>query len=107
MRSPGSRGPEKLPVNYSRGLLHEIPPIKPCGRLRHLRFAFSMHDDDDGVCGVGSGEARVLVGTRAAQNMALCTPRPPSPSRLLGVDRVDIVGVEVAWVLLGSDFLTM
>ena len=61
MRSPGSRGLEKLPVNYSRGLLREIPPIKPCGHLRRLRFAFSMHDDD-GVCayGVGGGKARVL-----------------------------------------------
>ena len=95
MRSPGSRGLEKLPVNYSRGLLREIPPIKPCGRLRRLRFAFSMHDDD-GVCvyGVGGGKARVLVGTRAAQNMALCWPRSPSPSRLVGLDKVDLVGVE-------------
>ena len=41
----------RLPVNYSHGLLCEIPPIKPCGRLRRLRFAFSMHDDD-GVCRV-------------------------------------------------------
>ena len=49
VRSPGSRGLEKLPVNYSRGLLREIPPIKPCGRLRLLRFTFSMHDDV-GVC---------------------------------------------------------
>ena len=65
-----------------------------------------MHDDD-GVCGVGSGKARVLVGTRAAQNMALCWPRSPSPSRLVGLDSVDVVGVEVAWVLLCSDFLTM
>ena len=72
MRSPGSPGLGRLPVNYSRGLLREIPPIKLCGRLRRLCFTFSMHDDDDGVCGVGSGEARVLVGTRAAQNMALC-----------------------------------
>ena len=64
-----------------------------------------MHDDD-GVCGVGGGKARVLIGTRAAQNMALCWPRSPSPLRLIGLDNVDIVGVEVAWVLLGSDFLT-
>ena len=68
MRSPGSRGLEKLPVNYSRGLLREIPPIKPCGRLRRLRFAFSMHDDGD-VC-VGGGRAHVLVGTRAASSVA-------------------------------------
>ena len=84
MRSPGSRGLENLQVNYSRGLLREIPPINSCGRLRRLRFAFSMHDDD-GVCvyGVGGGKARVLVGTRATQNMALCWPRSPSPSRLV------------------------
>ena len=66
----------------------------------------SMHDDDD-VCGVGSGKARVLVGTRATQNMALCWPRSPSPSRLIGLDNVNVVGVEVAWILLGSDFLMM
>ena len=67
-----------------------------------------MHDDDGVcVCGVGGGKARVLVGTCAAQNMALCWPRSPSLSRLVGLDNVDVVGVEVAWVLLCSDFLTM
>ena len=96
MRSPGFWGLEKLPVNYSRGLLREIPPIKPCGRLRCLRFAFSMHDDD-GVCVcVGGGKARVLVGTRATQNMALCWPCSPLPSCLVGLDSVDVVGDEVA-----------
>ena len=43
----GSRGLGRLLINYSCGLLHGIPPIKPCGRLRLLRFAFSMHDDSD------------------------------------------------------------
>ena len=64
----GSRGLGRLPVNYSRGLLRGIPPIELCGRLRRLRFAFSMHDDGD-VC-VGGGRARVLVGTRAASSVA-------------------------------------
>ena len=59
------------------------------------------------VCGVGGGKARVLVGTRAAQNMGLCWPRTPSPSRLVGLDNIDVVGVEVAWVLLCSDFSMM
>ena len=45
---------------------------------------------------MGGDKARVLVGTRAAQNMALCWPRSPSPSRLVGLDSVDVVGVEVA-----------
>ena len=48
------------------------------------------------VCGVGGGKARVLVGKRATQNMALCWPRSPSPSRLVGLDSVDVVDVEVA-----------
>ena len=59
------------------------------------------------VYGVGGGKARVLVGTRAAQNMALSWPCSPAPSRLVGLDNVDVVGVEVAWVLLVSDFFTM
>ena len=59
------------------------------------------------VYGVGGGKARVLVGTCAAQNMALCWRRSVASSRLVGRDNVDVVGVEVAWVLLGSDFLTM
>ena len=57
--------------------------------------------------GVGGGKARVLVGTRAAQNMALCWPRSLVPSRLVSLDNVDVVGVEVVWVLLSSDFFTM
>ena len=65
---PGYRGLGRLPVNYSRRLLREIPPIELCGRLRHLRFAFFMHDDGD-VC-VGGGRARVLVGTRATCSVA-------------------------------------
>ena len=69
---PGSLG--KLPVNYSRGLHRETPPIKPCGRLRRLRFAFSMHVVV--VMYVGGGRARVLVGTRAASSMAFSLAMP-------------------------------
>jgi hypothetical protein len=50
VRSPGSRGLEKLPVNYSCGLRRKTPPIKLCGRLRRLRFTSCMHDDGE-VCG--------------------------------------------------------
>jgi hypothetical protein len=75
VRSPGSRGLERLPVNYSRGLRRETPPIKPCGRLRRLRFISCMHDGGDEVC-VGSGRARVLIGTRAAESVAFAPASP-------------------------------
>ena len=68
-----------------------------------------MHEDDGGTvwCGVGGGKARLLVGTCAAQNMALCWPRSPSLLRLVSLDSVDVVGIGVAWILLGLDFLML
>ena len=63
-----------------------------------------MHDDGD-VC-VGGTRVRVLVGTRAACSVALTVARPPSPSCLVGLAGVGVVGVGVAWVALGLDFLT-
>jgi hypothetical protein len=48
-----------------------------------------MHDDNE-VCG-GSGTARVLVGTRAANSVAFATAMPSSPSRLVGLGSVDVV----------------
>jgi hypothetical protein len=51
VRSPSSWGLERLPVNYSRGLRRETPPIMPCGRLRRLRFTSCMRDGGDEVCG--------------------------------------------------------
>jgi hypothetical protein len=48
-----------------------------------------MHNDDK-VYG-GSGRARVLVGTRAANSVAFATATPPSPSRLVGLGGVDVV----------------
>ena len=71
MQSPGSQGLEKLPVNYSRGLVLEIPPIKPCARLRRLRFAFSMHDDD-GVCVVWAAAKPVSSSVHVPLKTWLC-----------------------------------
>jgi hypothetical protein len=97
LRSHGSRGLGRHPVNYSRGLRRETPPIKPCGRLRRLRFAFSMHDVVV-VCVWAAAEP--VSSSVHAPRVAwpLLRPRPPSPSCLVGLDGVDVVGVGVAWV---------
>ena len=47
---------------------------------------------------VGGGRVRVLVGTRAASSVALAPATPALPSRLVGLDGDDVMGVEVAWV---------
>ena len=47
---------------------------------------------------VGGGRVRVLVGTRAANSVVLAPATPALPSRLVGLDGEDVVGVGVAWV---------
>jgi hypothetical protein len=73
-RSPGSWGLGRLPVNYFCGLRRDTPPIKPCGHLRRIRFTSCMHDVV--MKCVGSGRARVLVGTRATESVAFAPASP-------------------------------
>ena len=47
---------------------------------------------------VGGGGVRVLVGTRAANSVALAPATPALPSRLVGPDGDDVMRVGVAWV---------